>query len=101
LSKYRREDIVAMVSILEDKDRHGILEEISEFSNEVIFTSLEDFHRGTSGNELLDLVSSFKDQRVEDDLIKAFDLAKKTKKVIVVCGSFYLLSKFKRSIQKR
>ena len=101
LSKYRSEDIVTIVSILEDKDRYGILEEISEFSNEIIFTSLEDFHRGTSGNELLNLVSSFKDQRVEDDLIKAFDLAKKTKKVIVVCGSFYLLSKFKKSIQMR
>jgi len=101
LSKYRREDVVAMVSILEDKDRHGILKEISKFSDEIIFTSLEDFHRGTTGNQLLNLVSDFKNQRVENDLIKAFDLAKKTKKVIVVCGSFYLLSKFKASIQMR
>jgi dihydrofolate synthase / folylpolyglutamate synthase len=101
LSKYRSEDIVTIVSILEDKDRHGILEEISKFSDEIIFTSLEDFHRGTTGNQLLNLVSDFKNQRVENDLMKAFDLAKKTKKVIVVCGSFYLLSKFKASIQMR
>jgi dihydrofolate synthase / folylpolyglutamate synthase len=79
LSKYRSEDIVTIVSILEDKDRHGILEEISKFSDEIIFTSLEDFHRGTTGNQLLNLVSDFKNQRVENDLMKAFDLAKKNK----------------------
>ncbi len=101
LSKYRREDIVTLASILEDKDRDGILKEFSKFSDEIIFTSLEDFHRGTSGSELLDLVPGFKIQRVEDDLRKAFDLAQKTKKVIVICGSFYLLSKFKKSIQTR
>jgi len=101
LSKYEKGDIVTIAAILEDKDRRGILEEISKFSDEIIFTSLEDFHRGTSGNELLDLVSTFKDQRVENDLVRAFDLAKKTKKVIVICGSFYLLSKFKKFIQMR
>ncbi|WP_028856218.1 bifunctional folylpolyglutamate synthase/dihydrofolate synthase [Psychrilyobacter atlanticus] len=101
LSKYRKNGVVTLVSILEDKDRDGILEEISKFSDEIIFTSLEDFHRGTSGSQLLDLVSDFKDQIVEDNLIKAFELAKKTKKVIVICGSFYLLSKFKKSIQMR
>ena len=101
LSRYRREDVITLVSILEDKDRDGILEEISKFSDEIIFTSLEDFHRGTSGSELLDLVPNFKNQKVEDNLVKAFDLAKKTKKVIVICGSFYLLSKFKKSIQMR
>lgn len=101
LSKYRKEDIVTLVSILEDKDRSGILEEISKFSDEIIFTSLEDFHRGTSGNELFNLVPDFKEQRVEDNLVKAFDMAKKTEKVIVICGSFYLLSKFKKTIQMR
>ncbi|UUV17885.1 bifunctional folylpolyglutamate synthase/dihydrofolate synthase [Fusobacteria bacterium ZRK30] len=101
LSKYRKGDIVTLVSILEDKDRDGILEEISKFSDEIIFTSLEDFHRGTSGSELVDLVPDFKDQIVEDNLMKAFDLAKKTNKIIVICGSFYLLSKFKKTIQMR
>ncbi|MGB6129578.1 MAG: folylpolyglutamate synthase/dihydrofolate synthase family protein [Psychrilyobacter sp.] len=101
ISKYKKKDIVTIVAILEDKDRKGILEEISKFSDEIIFTSLEDFHRGTSGSELLDLVSTFKNQIVENDLVKAFELAKKTKKVIVICGSFYLLSRFKKSIQMR
>lgn len=101
LSKYKKEDVIAVVSILEDKDRHGILEKISKFSDEIIFTSLEDFHRGTSGNELLNLVTNFKGQKVEDDLLEAFKLAKKTNKIIVVCGSFYLLSKFKKNIQMR
>lgn len=101
VSKYKKKDIVTIVAILEDKDRKGILEEISKFSDEIIFTSLEDFHRGTSGSELLDLVSTFKNQIVENDLVKAFELAKKTKKVIVICGSFYLLSKFKNFVQMR
>jgi len=98
LSKFKKDEVVTLVSILEDKDRYGILKEISKFSDEIIFTSLEDYHRGTSGNKLINLVDNFRDQRVEDDLIKAFSLAKETKKIIVVCGSFYLLSKFKKSI---
>ena len=101
LSKYKREEIVTIISILEDKDRIGILKEISNFTDEVIFTSLEDFHRGSSGDQLLDLFYDFKCQVVENDLKAAFELAKKTKKVIVVCGSFYLLSKFKRITKKR
>jgi dihydrofolate synthase/folylpolyglutamate synthase len=100
LSKYQREDVISIVSILEDKDRVGILEEISKFSEDIIFTSLEDFHRGTKGESLLNLVDRFQTQRVENNLNRAFDLAKETGKIIIICGSFYLLSKFKGNIKK-
>ena len=100
LSKYRREDIISIVSILEDKDRIGILEEIAKFSSDIIFTSLEDFHRGTTGESLLKLVDGFQTQRIENNLNRAFDLALQTNKIIVICGSFYLLSKFKGNIKK-
>ncbi|MCK5780711.1 MAG: bifunctional folylpolyglutamate synthase/dihydrofolate synthase [Psychrilyobacter sp.] len=95
-SKYKKEEVVSIVSILEDKDRKGILEEISKFSDSIIFTSLDDFHRGTSGKELLNITGNFTEQSVEDNIGKAYEKAKKTGKVIVVCGSFYLLSKFKQ-----
>jgi len=98
LSKYKKEDTVALVAILDDKDRHGILKEISKFTDDIIFTSLEDFHRGSSGEELLNIISDLKTQRVENNILKAFELARETKKVIVICGSFYLLSKFKTAI---
>jgi dihydrofolate synthase/folylpolyglutamate synthase len=101
LSKYKKDQVITLVSILKDKDRYGILKEISNFSNNIIFTSLEDYHRGSTGDKLIDLVDNFEIQRVEDNIIKAFDIAKKTEKVIVVCGSFYLLSKFKKNIQMR
>lgn len=101
LSKYKKDQVITLVSILEDKDRYGILKEISNFSNNIIFTSLEDYHRGSTGDKLIDLVDNFEIQRVEDNIIKAFDIAKKTEKIIVVCGSFYLLSKFKKNIQMR
>ena len=39
---------------------------------------------------------------VENDILKAFDLAKKmSKKLIIVCGSFYTLSKFKEAIYEK
>ncbi|HAS79725.1 MAG TPA: bifunctional folylpolyglutamate synthase/dihydrofolate synthase [Fusobacteriaceae bacterium] len=101
LSKYKKDQVITLVSILKDKDRYGILKEISNFSNNIIFTSLEDYHRGSTGDKLIDLVDNFEIQRVEDNIIKAFDIAKKTEKIIVVCGSFYLLSKFKKNIQMR
>jgi len=74
-SKYGKNDVVSIVSILEDKDRVGILEKISEFTDSVIFTSLEDFHRGTSGEELLNVVTKFKEQSVEDDILEAYKKA--------------------------
>ena len=95
LSKYKKEDIISIVSILEDKDRKGVLEEISKFSENIIFTSLESYHRGTKGESLLNLVTDFKTQSVQNDLEKAYNIALKTNKIIVICGSFYLLSKFK------
>ena len=36
---------------------------------------------------------------LENDIIKAFEQAKEmNKKIILICGSFYLLSKFKEEI---
>ncbi len=101
LSKYKKDEVISVVGILGDKDRAGILDEISKFSNEVIFTSLLDFHRGTSGDELLDINLNFKKQSVENDLEKAISMGINSNKVIVVCGSFYLLSKFKQVMVTR
>ena len=62
-------------------------------------TSLSENPRGLSGDGIYDLVEDKTGLVVENDMIKAFEKAKKLeRKVIVVCGSFYTLSKFKEEI---
>ena len=93
---YRDDEVVALVSVLEDKDIEGVLKEIRSFANTIILTSLSDFKRGLKGEELRAYTKDFKKVMVEDEIEKAYEAALKLeKKAIVVCGSFYLLSKFK------
>jgi len=95
---YKKEDVVMICSFLEDKEIDKISSSFSEIAESAIFTSLEDFHRGISGKKILERVDSFKysycEEEIEDAYEKALSL---NKKVIVVCGSFYLVSKFKES----
>lgn len=98
---FKAEDVVAIVSILKDKDRKQILEILRPVTSNIIFTSLEENSRGTSGDELYELIEDKSGCCVENDIVKAFKMAKDmNKKVILICGSFYLLSKFKEEIKK-
>lgn len=94
---YKPDEVTAIVSILEDKDIETIMKEIRGFSDTVILTSLEGFKRGLKGEELKKYVGSFKKSIVENNVKSAYEKALLlNKKVIVVCGSFYLLSRFKQ-----
>ncbi|TDT71408.1 dihydrofolate synthase/folylpolyglutamate synthase [Hypnocyclicus thermotrophus] len=96
----KKDDIVLITSILEDKDSDTVLKTFSEFTNIVIFTSLKYYYRGLSAKDLYNKGKKhFKFSNYKEDIQEAFNLAKKfNKKAIVIAGSFYLISEFKKNI---
>lgn len=95
---FKKEEIVAIVSILKDKDSKKILEILESTVGKIIFTSLAENKRGQSALELFNS-SNRKDKEYKEDINEAYNLAKDIdSKVILLCGSFYLLSKFKEEV---
>lgn len=92
-----KEDVCFLTSILEDKDIGKILKNFRKVSQNIVYTSLSDFHRGLSAKELFDKDLHFENKKYFEDIENAYIEAKKHK-IIVVAGSFYLLSKFKKVI---
>lgn len=96
---YRSDEVVIITSILKDKDVKHMLKLMRKISNNIVFTSLEDNPRGTTGEKILEQLEDKRGCLVENDMKKAYEIAKNlNKKIIVVCGSFYTLSKFKEEI---
>ena len=96
---YRSDEVVIITSILKDKDVKHMLKLMRKISDNIIFTSLEDNPRGTTGEKILEQLEDKRGCLVENDMKKAYEIAKNlNKKIIVVCGSFYTLSKFKEEI---
>ncbi|MGL5000817.1 MAG: bifunctional folylpolyglutamate synthase/dihydrofolate synthase [Cetobacterium sp.] len=95
---YKKEDIVAVVSILKDKDYGKILGILESCVDEIIFTSLIENTRGQSGLELYNSSKNIK-KSYREDILEAYELAlTHPGKIILFCGSFYLLSKFKEEV---
>lgn len=98
---YKPEEVAAIVSILKDKDVKSMLEILKSVSSTLILTSLAENPRGTSGDEIYNQLSDTKGCSVENDLMKAYKNAlAMNKKIILICGSFYLLSKFKEEVNE-
>lgn len=96
---YRGDEVVIITSILKDKDVKHMLKLMRKISDNIVFTSLEDNPRGTTGEKILEQLEDKRGCLVENDMKKAYEIAKNlNKKIIVVCGSFYTLSKFKEEI---
>ena len=96
---YRSDEVVIIASILKDKDVRHMLKLMRKISDNIVFTSLEDNPRGTTGEKILEQLEDKRGCLVENDMKKAYEIAKNlNKKIIVVCGSFYTLSKFKEEI---
>lgn len=96
---YRSDEVVIITSILKDKDVRHMLKLMRKISDNIVFTSLEDNPRGTTGEKILEQLEDKRGCLVENDMKKAYEIAKNlNKKIIVVCGSFYTLSKFKEEI---
>ena len=99
-SGFKKDEIIAIVSILKDKDSKKILEILESSVSKIIFTSLSENSRGQSALELFEKSNKI-DKDYKEDINEAFNLAKiDNKKVILLCGSFYLLSKFKEEVLK-
>ncbi len=82
-----------------ENDIVNILEILRPVTSNIIFTSLAENPRGTVGEEIYELIDNKRGCSVENDIVKAFEQAKNmNKKIILICGSFYLLSKFKEEI---
>lgn len=93
---YAPTETVALVAVLGDKDIEGVLREIRGFADTVVLTSLEDFKRGISGEELSRMATGFQRVIVKEGIGEAYEEALSLKRrAVIVCGSFYLLSKFK------
>ncbi len=93
---YREDEVVAIVSVLEDKDIQGVMEEIRKFADTIVLTSLADIKRGLKGEELLKYTDNFQRAVVREDIDEAYrEAISLGREAVIVCGSFYLLSKFK------
>lgn len=92
-----REETTMLVSILEDKDIEKILEIFDKTAHRIIFTSLKDFKRGLGAKDLYNRALGIENKLYFEDIREAYSEARKDK-VLVVAGSFYLLSKFKEVI---
>ncbi|MGL4904876.1 MAG: glutamate ligase domain-containing protein, partial [Cetobacterium sp.] len=95
---YKKQDIIAITSILKDKNSKEIIDLLEKNVNQIIFTSLAENKRGQSGFELYNASNKIeKDYR--ENILDAYELAiKYPGKIILLCGSFYLLSKFKEDV---
>lgn len=99
---YTPNEVVFITSILKDKDVKHMLPIMRETTDNIIFTSLKENPRGTSGEDIFNQLDDKRGALVENDIIKAFEIAKNlNKKVIIICGSFYTLSKFKEEINEK
>lgn len=99
---YTPNEVVFITSILKDKDVKHMLSIMRETTDNIIFTSLKENPRGTSGEDIFNQLEDKRGALVENDIIKAFEIAKNlNKKVIIICGSFYTLSKFKEEINEK
>ena len=105
LSVYSKNETAVIISVLKDKNINEIFPLVEDFSDNIFCTSLKENHRGLSSEELQDIIKKnnfnagyYFDDDLERLTAKALSL---NKKVLVVCGSFYLISKFKNILKNK
>lgn len=101
LKHYKKDEIVTITSILKDKKIEEMVPILREFSGNIILTSLKENSRGLTGEELKKyFTENLENIVVEEDIKKSYEKAVNlNKKLIIICGSFYLLSKFKEEVK--
>jgi dihydrofolate synthase / folylpolyglutamate synthase len=96
---FAKERVILITSVLKDKDANEIFEIFSQFADEVIFTSLIEYERGSSGFEIASKYGAkFIKNSVHEGAKESIEYAKKTGKSIVIAGSLYLAGKFKKEV---
>mgnify|MGYP003600077626 FL=1 len=100
---FNKNEVVFITSLLDTKDIKSFFDPLLSISNCIFVTSLDNIHNGLNATKIKDKIiennidiSNFK---FEDSLKLCYEEALTLKyKAIVVCGSFYLVSKFKKFI---
>ena len=104
---FKDDEVIFVLSVLGTKDIANIFKRILEKNYKIFITSLKEVIYGLSAEEikknLEDSNISTKNIIFEDDILQVYNQAKKmilkndnSYKVIVVCGSFYEIAKFKK-----
>lgn len=104
---FKDDEVIFVLSVLGTKDIANIFKRILGKNYKIFITSLKEVIYGLSAEEikknLEDSNISTKNIIFEDDILQAYNQAKKmilkndnSYKVIVVCGSFYEIAKFKK-----
>ena len=109
---FKNDEVIFILSILGTKDIVNIFEKILQKNYKIFITSLKDVTYGLSANEIkknLENANILTNNIIfEDNILDAYNQAKQMvleknsrHKAIVVCGSFYEISKFKKLCGKR
>jgi len=104
---FKNDEVIFILSILGTKDIANIFEKILEKNYKIFITSLKEVTYGLSANEIkknLENSNILTNNIIfEDNILDAYNQAKQMVlqknsryKVIVVCGSFYEIAKFKK-----
>ena len=104
---FKDDEVIFVLSVLGTKDIANIFKRIVEKNYKILITSLKEVIYGLSAEEIKKNLEnsniSTKNIIFEDDILQAYNQAKKmilkndnSYKVIVVCGSFYEIAKFKK-----
>lgn len=94
---FQKDEILFIVSVLKDKDVSEIVKELGRVSDDVIFTGIDN-ERGFRADEMFDFGKNyFKNPHKSKNIKQALkDAEFMNKKVIVICGSFYLLKEYRK-----
>ncbi len=102
---YKKEEIIIITSLLQTKDFSSVFLQLEGISEKIYITSLKDVIYGLTSAEIkekmLSLNISIENIIFEDDILSAYNDAlshinkNSIYKVIVICGSFYEISKFR------
>ncbi|MDP8216899.1 MAG: folylpolyglutamate synthase/dihydrofolate synthase family protein [Candidatus Kaelpia imicola] len=94
---YPKRDIVSILAISSDKDKEGIIKEISKFSSEIIFTRILS-DRLSYQEELVEIADDLRltnykvEYNFEESIFKMLNKSDK-KRLFLITGSIFLVSK--------
>lgn len=100
-NNFKKEDVAILVSILKDKEKKFMFENLSKISSNIVITSIPDNPRGCKAIELYEEVpKNLKENfSYEEEPINAYkNILSQNKKITICCGSFYLLIKLKEGL---
>lgn len=104
---YKKNEVIFITSILDSKNINEMFNKLKSISNKIYVTSLKEVVFGLTSTEIKEKMInqniSTENIIFEDDIYKAYNnslqlLKNNNYKAIVICGSFYEISKFKKTL---